>query len=82
MGAIEIGAFEAKNRLSELLVMVEKGQRIVITRRGKRVAMLVSLDREEDARQGSSLLEEFRSFRSKAGKGPESIQEMIEEGRN
>jgi prevent-host-death family protein len=31
----EIGAFEAKNELGELLDLVEAGQEIVITRRGK-----------------------------------------------
>ncbi|NLB55887.1 MAG: type II toxin-antitoxin system prevent-host-death family antitoxin, partial [Lentisphaerae bacterium] len=44
MKTITIGAFEAKNRLSELLAMVEKGQRIIITRRGRKVAMLCAAD--------------------------------------
>jgi prevent-host-death family protein len=37
----EIGAFEAKNRLSALLERVERGEEILITRRGKPVAKLV-----------------------------------------
>jgi prevent-host-death family protein len=37
----EIGAFEAKNRLGALLDRVERGEEIVITRRGKPVAKLV-----------------------------------------
>jgi prevent-host-death family protein len=37
----EIGAFEAKNRLAELLDRVEHGEEIMITRRGKPVARLV-----------------------------------------
>ena len=37
----EIGAFEAKNRLGTLLDWVEKGEEVVITRRGKAVARLV-----------------------------------------
>ncbi|MCB1387911.1 MAG: type II toxin-antitoxin system prevent-host-death family antitoxin [Rhodobacteraceae bacterium] len=36
----EIGAFEAKTHLSELLVAVEAGETITITRRGKPVAQL------------------------------------------
>ena len=36
-----IGAFEAKTHLSELLAAVEKGETIVITRRGRPVARLV-----------------------------------------
>ncbi len=36
----EIGAFEAKTHLSELLAAVEAGERIVITRRGRAIAEL------------------------------------------
>ena len=37
----EIGAFEAKTHLSELLAEVEAGASVTITRRGKPVARLV-----------------------------------------
>jgi prevent-host-death family protein len=37
----EIGAFEAKNKLGQLLDLVERGEEIVITRHGKEVARLV-----------------------------------------
>jgi prevent-host-death family protein len=37
----EIGAFEAKNRLGQLLDLVEQGEEVVITRHGKAVARLV-----------------------------------------
>ena len=37
----EIGAFEAKNKLSALLDLVEGGEEIVITRHGRPVARLV-----------------------------------------
>jgi prevent-host-death family protein len=37
----EIGAFEAKTHLSELLAQVEAGETVTITRRGKAVAQLV-----------------------------------------
>jgi prevent-host-death family protein len=36
-----IGAFEAKTKLAELLDRVERGEEIVITRRGKPAARLV-----------------------------------------
>ena len=36
----EVGAFEAKTHLSELLAAVERGESITITRRGKPVAVL------------------------------------------
>ncbi len=37
----EVGLFEAKNRLSELVDRAERGEEVVITRRGKAVAKLV-----------------------------------------
>lgn len=39
----EVGAFEAKTHLSRLLDAVEKGERIYITRHGKRIAELAPL---------------------------------------
>ncbi|MBL9048074.1 MAG: type II toxin-antitoxin system Phd/YefM family antitoxin [Tabrizicola sp.] len=39
----EIGAFEAKTHLSELLAEVEAGETVTITRRGKPVAQLVPI---------------------------------------
>jgi prevent-host-death family protein len=38
----ELAVYEAKTRLSELLVEVEQGEQFVITRRGVAVARLVS----------------------------------------
>jgi len=38
----ELPVYEAKTRLSELLVAVERGEQFVITRRGVAVARLVS----------------------------------------
>jgi prevent-host-death family protein len=37
----EVGAFEAKNKLGQLLDLVEQGEEITITRHGKEVARLV-----------------------------------------
>lgn len=37
----EVGAFEAKTHLSELLVAAEQGESVTITRRGMPVARLV-----------------------------------------
>ncbi|RPJ57748.1 MAG: type II toxin-antitoxin system Phd/YefM family antitoxin [Acidobacteria bacterium] len=76
----EIGAFEAKNRLSELLDYVEKGQRIYITRRGKRVAVLTNVE-DERAESASDLLADIREFRAAAKRGRESLKKLIDEGR-
>ena len=77
----EIGAFEAKNKLSALLDQVERGAEIVITRRGKAVAKLVpavpGFDREKAKRAIAGLL--------KAGKGAKlrglKIKDLVNEGR-
>ena len=37
----EVGAFEAKNKLGQLLDLVEQGEAVTITRHGKEVARLV-----------------------------------------
>jgi len=84
MKTIEVGAFEAKNRLSDLLAKAEKGQRIYITRRGKRVAILMPPDPGDSAKEsgdGPSLMEEIRAFRATAKPGPEPLRQLIEEGR-
>jgi len=36
-----VGAFEAKNKLGQLLDLVEQGEEVIITRHGKEVARLV-----------------------------------------
>ena len=50
--AREVGAFEAKTHLSQLLDAVESGERIVITRRGKPVAELSPPPKKKRARRG------------------------------
>lgn len=83
--AIEIGAFQAKNQLSSLLRQVEKGQRVFITRRGERVALLIGVhDQLVDAIEDESpeeRLAQVREFRRSAEGGKESLKDLIEEGR-
>ena len=43
-GLKEIGAFEAKSKLGQLLDWVEAGEEVIITRRGKAVARMISAD--------------------------------------
>jgi prevent-host-death family protein len=50
----EVGAFEAKTHLSELLAAVEAGERIVITRRGRAIAELRPIaDARSDSRRAA-----------------------------
>jgi prevent-host-death family protein len=63
----EVGASEARIRLSALLHRVEAGEEIVITRRGRPVARLVSAiavhDRVEAKRAADALLFATRGWR-------------------
>jgi len=76
----QIGIFEAKNRLSDLVDQAERGERIYITRRGKKVAVLTGVEEEEEF-SGEALMKALRQFRASAKRGPESLRDLIEEGR-
>jgi prevent-host-death family protein len=58
---MEIGAFEAKNKLGMLLDRVEHGEEIVITRHGKPVARLVPNTTRIDKSQVRAALERIRT---------------------
>jgi prevent-host-death family protein len=77
----EVGAFEAKNRLSELLRRAESGEEIAITNRGRIVARLVpprpGFDREEALRA----VERIRARRKGVTLSGLKIKDLIEEGR-
>ena len=77
----EVGAFEAKSRLGQLLDRVEAGEEVVITRRGKAVARLVpprmSLDRERGRRAAARI----RQMRKGARLGGLALKDLIDEGR-
>ena len=77
----EVGAFEAKNKLGQLLDQVEHGEEIVITRRGKAVAKLVpagpGFDREKARRAVAGILELSKGVPL----GGLKIKDLINEGR-
>lgn len=80
---IEVGTFEAKTHLTQLLERVAKGDRIVITRRGKPVAMLVppEVERETDvAAVVRGMLAQRDQQGPKLGRGL-SVRQLIDEGR-
>jgi len=76
----EIGAFDAKAKLSELLREVRNGQRYTITVRGEPVADLVPFG---SASRGSSqaAIDAMRSFSKIEGVTGEQILDWIAEGR-
>jgi prevent-host-death family protein len=78
----EIGAFEAKNTLGSLLDLVEHGEEVVITRRGKPVARLVReaafVDREKARRAAADIV----ALRKGVTLGDDiTLKELIAEGR-
>lgn len=77
----EVGAFEAKNKLGQLLDWVEAGEEVVITRRGRIVARLVPprpvIDRDR-AREAVVAIREMRKGVRLRGL---KIKDLVAEGR-
>lgn len=78
---LEIGAFEAKNRLAALLDAVERGEEVTITRRGKPVAKLVRHESAFDRSKAMEAAEQLRAMRKGVTLGGLTIKELIEESR-
>lgn len=57
-----VGSFEAKTHLAELLASVERGEEIVITRRGTPVARLLPMEKVSER---ASALEKLEALRRK-----------------
>jgi prevent-host-death family protein len=66
----EIGAFEAKNRLSELLARAERGEETVITRRGKPVAKLMPIAPTHDVDKAREAARRIRELAKEMNLGP------------
>lgn len=77
----EIGAFEAKSRLGQLLDRVEAGEEIVITRRGKAVARLVPSGSAFDRERGRKAAEMIRKMRKGVTLGGLRVKDLVSEGR-
>jgi prevent-host-death family protein len=75
----EIGAFDAKTRLSELLRDVERGERFTITHRGRAIADLVpSAGGAPDA---AAAVAAMLAFEGVQGVTDEDVADWIAEGR-
>jgi prevent-host-death family protein len=77
----EIGAFEAKNKLGQLLDQVEHGEEVVITRHGKAVARLspiaAGFDRDKARAAVAGILEMSKGVTL----GGLKIKDLVNEGR-
>ena len=81
-----VGAFEAKNKLSELLDEVECGEEVLITRHGKPVARLVAGAPWSDDERKREAVENLRELRKSLHKRGvtfpvEEILALRDEGR-
>jgi prevent-host-death family protein len=76
----QIGAFEAKTRLSEILRKVGEGERFTITHRGRPVADIVP-SQMKDRRRAAEAVRRLLAMPKIEGVSPETVKEWIEEGR-
>ena len=76
-----VGAYEAKTHLPKLLELVNKGEKITITKHGVPVAVLQPPETSKKV-DPKSVIAELRKFREKKHLDGLSIRDMIEEGRH
>jgi prevent-host-death family protein len=77
----EVGAFEAKNKLSALLDRVEGGEEITITRRGRVIARLVPATHGFDRVKARQAAENIVARGKGVTLGGLKIKDLIDEGR-
>jgi len=75
-----VGLFEAKQKLSELVQRASGGERIGITRRGKLAAVLVPARTDVDLKEVFARIEQIRKSAKPLPKGV-TVKDLIEEGR-
>jgi prevent-host-death family protein len=75
-----IGLFEAKQKLSELVERASGGERIGITRRGKLAAVLIPARNDVSLKEAFAQIERIR-MRSKPLPKGVTVKDLIEEGR-
>jgi prevent-host-death family protein len=78
----KIGAFEAKNKLGALLDLVEDGEQVIITRRGKPVARLVPAKMGFDRERARQAVENIIASSKGVTLGGLKIKDLINEGRH
>lgn len=81
-----VPVYEAKTRFSELLVAVEHGEQVTITRRGRAIARIIAavdveVPAETRRQQVASTFARLRELRKGISLGMD-VREAIEEGRD
>lgn len=77
----EVGTFEAKNKLSELLDLVERGEEVTITRHGKEIARLVPPRGAVNREAARAAAQGIREMSKGVTLGGLKIKDLINEGR-
>lgn len=77
----EVALYEAKNRLSELIERVQRGEVIAITRRGKVVAQLALPREQESAGAARDAVAGLMAARKGVSLGSLKSRDLIAEGR-
>lgn len=62
---MRVGVLEAKNRLSELLEAAQRGEEVVITKRGEPVATLNAIRKRLSPEEAAALMKRVRERREK-----------------
>jgi prevent-host-death family protein len=75
-----VGAFEAKNRFSELLLRVGRGAEVTITKHDRPVAMLVPVSAPAAVKRKRATAE-LRALRKHYGLKGLVVRNLIDEGR-
>jgi prevent-host-death family protein len=77
----EIGAFEAKSKLGQLLDWVEAGEEVVIIRHGRVVVRLVPPRHAIDVEKAHAAAAEIRAMSKGIALGGLKIKDLVAEGR-
>jgi len=77
----QLGAFDAKTKLSEILRKVDRGERFTITVRGRAVANLVPVTLDRSKAKVDAAVEALLNFPRIKGVPGDTVLEWIREGR-
>ncbi len=78
---IEVGSYEAKTKLPELIRGVQAGKRYTITLRGEAVAALVPAQDDKNPDASSAVDEMLAFIRARKPVGSVDLKALINEGR-
>ena len=78
--ATEVGAFEAKSKLAEILRRVAAGERFTITNRGRPVAQIVPPSGASPA-SARTAVARMKAIARVKGVSAKTVRELIESGR-